>query len=210
MGTDAVDLSASERDYWVARPAPGTARHNARPESGSAPENAPTWESREQVLWPRLPAGDPGPAGGSAAFENTQSAGLRVVGPGRRERQYLGRLGDLEDELARSAAKQTALEAQLEWSTRVERGAQRLLDHLESGARARTRELELAASREKRLILALGALQKENEYLRQTLELGQEPAQARLEASSAPLRRPVAAARAAKTGARPWWQWWRR
>jgi len=85
---------------------------------------------------------------------------LRVVGPGRRERGYLAQL----ERLRRRAAR---LGGALEVSQRVERGCQRRLDRLED-------ELRDAHRAHKRLALALGALQRENELLRgRALEPGQ-------------------------------------
>jgi hypothetical protein len=82
----------------------------------------------------------------------------RVIGPGRRERQYIERI----------AERERALEA----AALVERGSARRLDRMERKLDA-VREAALAAEqREKRLILALGALQRENELLREKLALG--------------------------------------
>jgi hypothetical protein len=85
----------------------------------------------------------------------------RIVGPGRRERAYL--------------AQVTALQGELEMLSLVERGSARRLDRMERKLAA-TREAALAAQlttgqQEKRLILALGALQRENEILREKLAL---------------------------------------
>ena len=85
----------------------------------------------------------------------------RVVGPGRRERAYLARVASLEREI--------------ETVSLVERGSARRLDRMERKLAA-TREAALAAhaaaeQREKRLILALGALQRESEILREKLAL---------------------------------------
>ncbi len=95
----------------------------------------------------------------------------RRVGPGRLERGYQARIGALQESLEREGARQRGLEvdlvrarAELEASGRVERGLQRLADRLEE-------KIETGAQMEKRLILALGALQKENELLRHQLAL---------------------------------------
>jgi len=103
----------------------------------------------------------------------------RRVGPGRIELGYQRRI----EELARAATEEGALrraaereldsaqgrlqgaERALDTAARLERGLQRLADRLED-------RLETAAQREKRLILALGSLQKENELLRERLALG--------------------------------------
>jgi hypothetical protein len=81
----------------------------------------------------------------------------RVVGPGRREREYIEKL----------AERQRVLDA----AALVERGSARRLDRMERKLEA-VREAALAAGqRENRLILALGALQRENEMLREKLAL---------------------------------------
>jgi hypothetical protein len=90
----------------------------------------------------------------------------RVIGPGRRERRYLEQI----------AERERALEA----AALVERGSARRLDRMERKLDA-VREGALAAEqREKRLILALGALQRENELLREKLALGAGAARPRL------------------------------
>ena len=82
---------------------------------------------------------------------------LRVVGPGRRERAYQERVAGLERELDAAAL--------------VERGSSRRLDRMERKLDAvREAALDLE-QKEKRLILALGALQRENEILREKLAL---------------------------------------
>jgi hypothetical protein len=82
---------------------------------------------------------------------------LKLVGPGRKERAYLGRVAELEREI--------------ETISLVERGSARRLDRMEKKLAA-TREAALALEQqEKRLILALGALQRENEILREKLAL---------------------------------------
>ena len=86
---------------------------------------------------------------------------LKLVGPGRKERAYL--------------AQVAALEREVETIGLVERGSARRLDRMERKLAA-TREAALVAQRdgeqkEKRLILALGALQRENELLREKLAL---------------------------------------
>ncbi len=132
------------------------------------------------------------------AIEGDRIWRWRVVGPGKLERDYQSRIADLEQRVMASDERARALAGELEWSERVERGAQRLLDHLES-ERARDRLAVGEFQRnEKRLILALGGLQKENEILRGEL--------ARLAAGSA--RSPARLAERAGDGARravgPW------
>ncbi len=81
----------------------------------------------------------------------------RIVGPGRRERAYL--------------AQVAALEREIDTLSLVERGSGRRLDRMERKLAA-TREAALdLEQKEKRLILALGALQRENEILREKLAL---------------------------------------
>ena len=88
----------------------------------------------------------------------------KVVGPGRRERDYLGKLARLEEALLE---RQRELEA----TALVERGSSRRLDRMERKLAA-IREAALALEqKEHRLILALGALQRENELLRGKLAL---------------------------------------
>jgi len=82
----------------------------------------------------------------------------RIVGPGRREREYLARVSGLE----------SALEA----AALVERGSSRRLDRMEKKLDAVREVVEIQQKKEHRLILALGALQRENEMLREKLALG--------------------------------------
>lgn len=104
------------------------------------------------------------------------AAPARRVGPGRLERGYLARIEALEDARRAELERRREVELQLQRSHgaldlagRLERGLQRLLDRQEV-------RLETAAQREKRLALALGAVQRENELLRRQLELGAAPA----------------------------------
>jgi hypothetical protein len=88
----------------------------------------------------------------------------RVVGPGRRERAYLEKLAGLEMALA-------ARERELGAASLVERGSTRRLDRMERKIEA-LREAGLSLEqKEHRLILTLGALQRENEMLRERLTL---------------------------------------
>jgi hypothetical protein len=99
------------------------------------------------------------------SVEIAPSAPPRIVGPGRRERDYLKRVTRLEDLLLYERERQRILENELEVSQRVERGAQRRLDRLEQ-------RLEVSFQREKRLAVLIGALQRENELLqRRVIEL---------------------------------------
>ncbi len=85
----------------------------------------------------------------------------RVVGPGRRERTYLARV--------------TELEREVELAGLVERGSVRRLDKLEGALDEQRREAQALAQREKRMVLALGALQRENELLHERLALASRP-----------------------------------
>ncbi len=71
--------------------------------------------------------------------------GPRVTGPGRKERAYQQRIADAEREL--------------ELARLLERGANRRLDRLET-------EVRDARQLERRLLVALGALQEQNRALR--------------------------------------------
>jgi hypothetical protein len=75
----------------------------------------------------------------------------RVVGPGRRERAYVARIGELERRLGRA-------DRELELAALVERGATRWLDRAE-------RELDRTRAERSRLLVVLGALQRDNERL---------------------------------------------
>lgn len=92
-------------------------------------------------------------------------APLRICGPGRLERGYQARLEGLGRELELAAL--------------VERGAQRRADACERDARAAARRARELEQRSHRLMLALGALQRENEGLRAAIAAAAAP---RLEA----------------------------
>ncbi|MFN0243680.1 MAG: hypothetical protein ACKVWV_12365 [Planctomycetota bacterium] len=120
----------------------------------------------------------------------TPSIPARVVGPGRLERRYRARIESLEQDLAAGARS-------LDCAALVERGQARLLDRLERDVERERVANATLVQREKRLILALGGLQRENELLR----LRGRPAD-RLEAASGPRT----SARATRTrGERSWW-----
>lgn len=85
----------------------------------------------------------------------------RVVGPGRKERAYLEKLA--------------ALERQLEAASLVERGSGRRLDRMERKLEAVREAARALEQKEHRLILALGAVQRENELLRERLLLALAP-----------------------------------
>ena len=102
----------------------------------------------------------------------TSADGPKVVGPGRRERGYLARLSNLEERLSKEAESRRHAERELDTSQRLERGCQRLIDRIEDRWSEDRDRLSLAEAQQKRMILALGALQRENEVLRERLELG--------------------------------------
>lgn len=107
----------------------------------------------------------------------------RIVGPGRRERDYQRRISELEGEVDRRSTALATLRREKAISELVERGTGRWADRIEG-------ELEATRHQANRLLVALGALQRENEGLRQ--ELG--AAKARLARIPAPM--PAAQGRA--------------
>ena len=99
-----------------------------------------------------------------------QPGGPRVVGPGRRERTYQDRIAGLETEHEAASQSQAALEAQVEMARLVERGTSRLVDRLERSLEQGQAELGEVRSQGHRMMVALGALQRENRALRSELE----------------------------------------
>jgi hypothetical protein len=93
----------------------------------------------------------------------------RVVGPGRKERAYLARAAELERALAERAAELERRAQELQLAALCERGAQRAADRLERAVDEQRAELARRAAGERRLLVALGALQRENELLRARL-----------------------------------------
>lgn len=129
-----------------------------------------------------FPVGTPGLASDDLPPFELSPAPPRVVGPGRRERNYLERLAHLEDLLQFERERQRILSGELDISVRVERGAQRRLDRLEE-------RLEQSQARERRLAALMGALQRDNELLRQKVLELEARAAAALPASTEPARR---------------------
>jgi hypothetical protein len=82
----------------------------------------------------------------------------RTIGPGRIEGRYLKRIAALERRQEASEVKDRRLARELEAAHLAERGSMRLLDRMED-------RLEKNQTVERRLILALGALQQENTLL---------------------------------------------
>jgi hypothetical protein len=121
--------------------------------------------------------------------------GPRVVGPGRRERAYLSRIRALELDLEERGRERERLVVGLDTSRRLERGCQALLDRMEEHAALEREERRSLEQRERRMILVLGALQKENELLREQLALGSGAGDPQLAA-------PPHERRARRTGAR--------
>lgn len=137
-------------------------------------------------------------------------AAVRVVGPGRREREYLDRVAALEASLGRELDERRARERELALAALCERGARRAADRMERDCERLRREREVAQAAHNRMILALGALQRENELLRKELALSAgraRPALAeRVESDAVLERRDVPRA----PRARAWWRWFQR
>lgn len=89
--------------------------------------------------------------------------GARVIGPGRRERTYQRRISELEGEVDRRANALSTLRRELELTALVERGTGRWADRIED-------RLDDARQQANRLLVTLGALQRENEALRAELD----------------------------------------
>ena len=133
---------------------------------------------REFVLLPRSPEFVPGDGGIAQPLALRVPVPLRVIGPGRFERGYLQRLAGLAGELEMVREDERRLanglregKAALEMSLRVERGCQRRMDRLELRLEERTQALLASERQHKRLLLALGSMQRENELLRAQLPL---------------------------------------
>jgi hypothetical protein len=83
---------------------------------------------------------------------------LRTIGPGRRERQYMASIEQLERE---ALEKDSALDA----ATLIERGTERYVDRIEQERVADRERLQQVQAQGNRLLVAMGAMQKENERL---------------------------------------------
>ena len=83
---------------------------------------------------------------------------LRIVGPGRRERQYITSIERLEHE---ALEKDSALDA----ATLIERGTERYVDRIEQERAADRERLQEVQAQGNRLLVTMGAMQKENERL---------------------------------------------
>jgi outer membrane protein TolC len=114
--------------------------------------------------------------------ELVPAAPPRVVGPGRREREYRARIATLETQLVSLVGECAARGRELDTSQRLERGCQRLLDRLERQCDDGRAHIARMEQQQKRLILALGAAQREVELARRRLALlesGSPPPRAR-------------------------------
>ncbi|MEO2164259.1 MAG: hypothetical protein ABGY29_17210 [bacterium] len=83
---------------------------------------------------------------------------LRIVGPGRRERQYVASIEQLERE---ALEKDSALIA----ATLIERGTERYVERIEQERIADRKQLQEVQAQGNRLLVAMGSMQKENERL---------------------------------------------
>lgn len=99
-----------------------------------------------------------------------QPRGPRIKGPGRLELAYQRRIADLEEGLAAEERQGRRARRELDVARLVERGTGRLADRLEAESVQQRSDLEAARSQGHRLMVALGALQQENEALRGELE----------------------------------------
>lgn len=147
-------------------------------------ERAPLPPAMPAASWlRRYPAAGPGELPVVELVPRARTSAPRTVGPGRRERAYLERLGALEGELARTDAARAELDAarseleerarsaaeKLELVSLLERGAERRLNRTERELAIAQAEVRRREQRENRLILALGALQNENQRLGQAI-----------------------------------------
>lgn len=96
-----------------------------------------------------------------------QPAPPRVVGPGRREQAYLDKIARLERREQEASVAAERLARELVWAERVERGTQRRVERVEAEFERVREAAAKSEEAQKRLLLALGALQRDNEHLRQ-------------------------------------------
>jgi len=106
--------------------------------------------------------------------ELVAGAAYRVVGPGRKELAYRERIDLLEREAQVS-------ERSLETAALVERGSRHLLDRMERQMDSSEEALQRERAASRRVCVMLGAIQRENEVLREELSAAQSQL-ARLEA----------------------------
>jgi hypothetical protein len=122
----------------------------------------------------------------------------RVVGPGRREQAYLDKIARLERREEEAANEAERLARELVWAERVERGTQRRVERIEAEFERVREAAEQSEQAQKRLLLALGALQRDNEHLRQQV--------AALGAGETPKLGPGRSRRSAEAAPRPLWK----
>jgi len=131
----------------------------------------------------RRPSGvDPATGEPIVELQPAPSQGLRVTGPGRREREYQRRVQDLEHAADRADRELAAQQRELQVAALVERGSSRLVTRVEGELGMIRNERDELRQQGQRLVLTLGALQREAELLRGDLET----AKARLATLSAP------------------------
>ncbi len=87
---------------------------------------------------------------------------LKIVGPGRRERVYQDRIRSLEKEASVN-------ERALETASLMERGSRNLMDRMERQLESSEEALDSERAASRRVCVMLGALQRENEVIREEL-----------------------------------------
>ena len=115
-------------------------------------------------------------------LQPTAPQGLRVSGPGRKERDYQSRIEDLEQAALRSARLIATRKRELQMAALIERGSSRLVTRVEGELGQVRHERDELRQQGQRLVLTLGALQREAELLRKDLA----QAKVRLATLSAP------------------------
>lgn len=130
--------------------------------------DSPTPETIRTVV---LRTADTDPSGEPVVL--LQQGAARVVGPGRRERAYQDRITGLETEREAADQARAGLRAEVEMARLVERGTGRLVDRLELALEQGQVELGEVRNQGHRLMVALGALQRENRGLRAEIERGE-------------------------------------